>query len=256
MAGAGAGAIGGAGNPADAGTGSGCATRQYALCEDFEGTDVGEVPDGWMERGDVDVTDDPAYESARALRVGAAATGSRRISHSLSALGEVSGTHWGRVRYRVKPQPKPEGQVVHATFVALRGTSPLHDDMIEVRVVDTVANATGNHQFLFNVEPDGERGEFGYGSSYDWKLDGNWHCAEWRVEYATQTYQFFIEGDEVDDIARHNGAGNFGGSELPERYDSVSVGINNYQNAAFGGSPGYEMWLDDFAIDDERIGCE
>jgi hypothetical protein len=254
-AGGSSGAAAGSGG-ADAGTGSTCESARYALCEDFESTDVGEVPSDWMQRGEAEVASEPVHRGSRALRVAPAGTGQRRIVRDITALGATSGTHWGRVYYRVKPQPTPTDRVIHATFVALHGDSPNHDDAIEVRVVDTVANVTGKHQFLFNVEPDGARGEFGDGSSYDWTLDGEWHCAEWRVSHGEQAYQFFIDGDEVDDIAQDNGAGNYDNTELPERFDSVAVGINNYQDAAIGGSPGYEMWLDDFAIDGDRIGCE
>jgi hypothetical protein len=266
--GAGRGAAGGTpggagGASAQAGTGgagqaaaSGCEGSDYALCEDFETTDEGDVPEGWTQSGDASVDAEHKYRGEHSLRVAPEATGQRRIRHDLAQLGDTSGIHWGRIFYRVTPQPVPDEDVVHATFVALHGDSPNHDDQIEVRVVDTVANVTGRHQFLFNVEPDGARGEFGYGSDYDWMFDGEWHCAEWRVAFDTQSYRFFIDSEEVADIAQENGAGNYEGTELPMTFDTIAVGINNYQDAAFGGSEGYEMWIDDVALDDDRIGCE
>jgi hypothetical protein len=87
-------------------------------------------------------------------------------------------------------------------------------------------------------------------------LDDEWHCAEWHVAFDSQSYRFFIDSQEVTDIAQDNGAGNYDGTELPMTFDSIAVGINNYQNAAFGGSDGYEMWIDDIALDDDRIGCD
>ena len=42
---------------------------------------------------------------------------------------------------------------------------------------------------------------------------GSWHCAEWHVDGATQTYEFFFDGTEVQQIRIQNGAGN-NGTEL------------------------------------------
>ncbi len=164
----------------------------------------------------------------------------------MSALG---GSHWGRIFYKVQtPAPMPTSGVVHSTLVAGAAVSPVSGN-IEVRVVDTVEDTTGHHQFLYNVQPD-TRAEFGTGSDYSWTYDGRWHCAEWHVDYATQSYHFYFDGAEVTSIAITNGAGNFVDSEIPAVFTSLSVGWNNYQTS----TPGFVAWFDEIAVDRARPG--
>ena len=46
-------------------------------------------------------------------------------------------------------------------------------------------------------------------------------------------------------------ADNFEDSELPNGFDEVRLGWNNYQSAP----PGFTAWLDDFALAETRINC-
>lgn len=237
----GSGATGG-----NAGNTGGC-SPSFLLCEDFESTSVGNTPAGWDAHGEASVADDQAKGGSRSLKLGPADNGERRIYHPTDMVGAA---HWGRVYYRVQ-LPVPDA-FVHSTIVTFRGTGPTVGDA-EFRFVDTVKDqktggfANGNHQFLYNVQPNGD--EFGTGSDYDYTFDGAWHCAEWHVDAADQSYQFYYDGTQV--ITFTHGAGNYGGSELPDGFDEVRLGWNNYQSAP----PGFTAWVDDFAIDDERVGC-
>jgi len=230
----------------DAGTPSAtasCASSTYLICEDFETTNVGGVPAGWNASGDAKVAEGGAAHGARALAIGAAANGQRRITRDAQLLGSA---HWGRIYYKVQlPVPSV---FVHSTMVALQGVGPTRGNG-EYRVVDTVKQAGGAHQFLYNVQPAGA--EFATGSPYNWSFDGQWHCAEWRIEHANQAYQFFIDGAEVESIRKANGAGNYGGTDIPEVFTQLKVGWNNYQYAA----PGFVAWIDDIAVHSSRIGC-
>jgi len=223
--------------------GPGCDGVDYLLCEDFESTAAGAVPAGWTQHGDASVAEDQAAHGVRALKIGAAANGARRIETDASVLGS---RHWGRVYYRVQlPVPNV---FVHSTLVALQGQGPTRGNG-EYRVVDTVKQAGGAHQFLYNVQPSGA--EFGTGSSYDWAFDDAWHCAEWYIDADAQAYRFFIDGAEVESIRKDNGGGNYSGTDIPPVFDSVKVGWNNYQYAG----EGFVAWMDDVAMDDERVGC-
>jgi hypothetical protein len=258
-AGGGGGSSGSAsGAGSDAGEpGEGCAGASYLLCEDFEATQVGQTPSGWQKRGDpVAVADDEAASGTHALKIGPRDNGERRISRDAASLPT---THWGRVRFKVQ-LPVPDA-FVHSTLVAFSGRSPAADMAeLEVRVVDTVKESVqgfnndgnGSHfQVLYNVQPQ-SRGEFATGSSYDWRFDDAWHCAEWYIDSAQQAYRFFLDGTEIDEIAIMNGAGNYEGSEIPSAWQELRVGWNNYQAAP----PGFTAWIDDFALDDQRIECE
>ncbi len=235
-----AGSAGGAGSP-------GACSPDYLLCEDFESTAVGDVPNGWTAHGAASVASDQANSGAHSLKIEPADNGQRRIYHSASMLGS---SHWGRVHYRVQ-LPVPDA-FVHSTLVAFTGDGPTVGPA-EFRVVDTVKDAKtggfadGKHQFLYNVQPNGP--EFATGSSYDYEFEDEWHCAEWFVDATDQSYRFYYDGQEV--VSFSNGAGNYEDSELPMSFDEVRVGWNNYQSAP----PGFTAWLDDFAVDDQRIGC-
>jgi hypothetical protein len=247
----GAGAVagaGGTGGAAGLGGQSLCAPGKFLICESFESTSVGAVPAGWSKHGDATVQADQAARGAHALKVGAANSGERRIYADANMLGSA---HWGRIFYRVQvPAAIPgAGNVIHSTLVALQGNGPQNGSS-EYRVVDTVEDTNGKHQFLWNVQPTSVA-EFGKGSPYNWSYDGNWHCAEWHVDGATQSYQFFIDGTEVTQIAINNGAGKYSGTDIPNVFTQARVGWNNYQSA----SPGFVAWIDEIAMHTSRIGC-
>jgi hypothetical protein len=251
MAGSAPGGSGSGGSSAAGGSGGGLAigscSPDYLLCEDFEAAAVGAVPQGWTAHGKAAVAEDQASHGKRSLKVSPADNGERRIYHATAMLGAA---HWGRVNYRVQ-LPTPEA-FVHSTLVTFFGKGPTVGDA-EFRVVDTVKDAKtdgfagGKHQFLYNVQPQGA--EFGTGSNYDYTFEDKWHCAEWHVDAATQTYEFFYDGKQV--ISFTKGAGQYKDSELPTAFAEVRLGWNNYQSAP----PGFTAWLDDFAVDDERIHC-
>ena len=59
------------------------------------------------------------------------------------------------------------------------------------------------------------------------------------------------DGAEVTSIAIDNGPMNFMGTDIPPSFSQVRVGWNNYQSAA----PGFVAWIDEVALDKNRIGC-
>jgi hypothetical protein len=257
--GSGGGAVGGAaagtggasqagqgGASVDASSRSGCAGHSYAFCEDFESAADGKLPAGWTKvngwnAGDALVTSSEHHGGLRALASAVAVNGQPRAGHSLTSLGATAGTHWGRIFYKVKtPFPLPNGGVIHNTLVGLRGSS-------ESRVVDTVVNSNGAHQFLYNLPDD----SCCTSSAYDYhSYDGKWHCAEWYIDATTQSFRFFFEGTEVTSLAFQNRPG---GAARIEQFSSIAVGWINYQTP---DPPYYEAWFDDLAIDDARVGCD
>jgi hypothetical protein len=249
-AGAGTGGAGQAGHgdgSVDGSTRSGCAGHSYAFCEDFESGADGKLPAGWTKvdgwnQGDALVTRAEHHGGQQALASAVAVNGQPRAGHSLTSLGATAGTHWGRIFYKVKtPFPLPNGGgVIHNTLVGLRGSS-------ESRVVDTVVNSNGDHQFLYNLPDD----SCCTGSAYDYRsYDGAWHCAEWYIDAKTQSFRFFFEGTEVTSIGFTNRPG---GAARIEQFSSIAVGWINYQTP---DPPYYEAWFDDLAIDDARVGCD
>jgi hypothetical protein len=147
----------------------------------------------------------------------------------------------------------PEGKKtasIHTTFVSGKAASPLFNDPIEVRLMGCSTNMTGTYAWMYNVQTS-KRGEFGVGAKTRSKYSDEWTLAEWSVDNATQSYHFYINGQEVTDIAVSKGAGKFEGAELPAVYDSLTFGWLNYQAAA---GEGFTVWIDDLALSKSRIG--
>jgi hypothetical protein len=267
---AGAGASGGAAGSASgaagsasagsAGAGGGsCGTGQYLICEDFDSTAVGQLPAGWTRKGAANlssVADDASSSGSKSLKLGAAANGERRIARDAALLGAA---HWGRIRFKVETVPDA---FVHSTLVALQGVGPTLGAS-EYRVVDTVkaaaadgswcamANMPNCFQLLYNVQPE-KAGEFGKPAAYAWPFDGKWHCAEWHIESALQKYELYYDDALVSEASFENGAGSYANSDIPSSFSELRIGWNNYQSAP----PGFTAWIDDVALDEQRIGCQ
>jgi hypothetical protein len=240
----------GSGEAGGAPAGEGCASGEYLICEDFESTAIGDVPDGWTRHGDeANVDDDEAHAGSKALKLGQVASAERRIYRSATVLGSA---HWGRLYYKVLTPP-PDA-FVHSTIVAFRGVGPTVGAS-EFRTVDLIKQAKNTpdvgsrHNFAYNVEPD-DGPEFNQETNYDYTFDDDWHCAEYHIQASNQSYEFFLDGESI--LEFENGAGEYDGSEIPDSFSEVRVGWINYQNAA----PGFTAWIDDLAFDDERIGCD
>ena len=239
----------GAGGAAGLGGTSKCAGSKYLLCESFEDTAVGAIPTGWTRQvtGNdntlVAVDDKESARGSHALKMGAVANGPRRIVHPATTFGAA---HWGRIFYKIQtPAPKISGYL-HSTMVALVGNNPMGSGTQENRVVDTVEDPSGKNQFLYNVQPQGN--EYGTGSPYDYMYDNAWHCAEWHVDAAAQSYHFYLDGNELTKIAL---MGDITKTGLPQMFQSIEVGWYNYQSAP----PGFVAWIDEVAVDTARIGC-
>jgi hypothetical protein len=227
------------------------------LKEDFELTKDGEIPTGYSKNGAVGVVSDIAHSGQRALRMDAAINGARRITMTGPAIAALGTSHWGRLYFKVQlphaqvNKDDPKNRVIHSTLVSAKAQSPLHIDPIEVRVLDTILFASGKTNYIYNVQPK-SRPEFAIGSKPDYQYTDQWTLAEWFVDYDTQTYTLFINGEEIPKASFSNGAGKFEKSEIPAVFESMSFGWNNYQQA----NPGFVSWIDDIALSKERIGTQ
>lgn len=232
-------------------------TAKLILNEDFESTPVGETPKGYAKKGAIGVVDDVSHSGKKSLRIEPATKGGRTLTKTGPELAVLGGQFWGRLYFKVKtPSPLPlvpEGKTsasIHTTLVSGKATSPLFNDPIEVRLMGCSTNMTGTYAWMYNVQT-AKRGEFGAGAKTRAKYSDEWTLAEWSVDNATQSYHFYINGQEVVDIAVNKGAGKFAGAELPAIYDSLTFGWLNYQAAA---GEGFTVWIDDLALSKTRIG--
>ena len=228
------------------------------LSEDFESTPASEIPKGFTKSGAVSVSEDTAHSGKKSLRMEPAIKGARTITKQGPELAAIGGQFWGRLYFKVKlPSPLPvipEGKTsaaIHTTLVSGKATSPLLNDPIEVRLLGTSTDMTGAFKYLYNVQPKQGRKEFGASGKARFHYTDQWTLAEWYVDNATQTYQLFINGEEITEVALHKGAGQFAGAEIPAIFDSLTFGWRNYQPAS---GEGFTVWIDDLALSKERIG--
>jgi hypothetical protein len=228
------------------------------LSEDFENTAAGEIPKGFTKTGAIAVAEDAAHSGKHALRIEPATKGGRYITLGKEQAAALGGQFWGRLYFKVKqPSPVPvipEGKtssIIHSTLVAGKATSPLANDSIEVRLLGTITSMDGAFKYLYNVQPKGGRKEFGRTSKTVQHYGDEWTLVEWSVDSAAQSYQLFVNGQEISDVALSKGAGQFEGVELPAAFDSLSVGWTNYQAAA---GEGFTVWIDDLAFGKKRLG--
>ncbi len=222
------------------------------LSDDFESTPVGAVPTGFTKTGDIGVEEGVAHSGKHALRVEPAVRGGRFISLAPDKVAALGGEHWGRLYYKVKtPTPMPTGRLIHATLVDGKATSPLANDLIDVRLATLLFYPNGDFNYFYNVQPPNGRKEFGPKSATMQKFNDEWSLLEWHVDAATQSYAFFVNGKEVADIGQHKGAGNFEGIEIPAAFQTLSIGFTNYQPAT---DEGFTVWIDDIAVGKKRLG--
>lgn len=251
------------GGTVDAGPQVGCAGAPYKLCEDFEGTADSQVPTGWRrampynpnanaaDPAEVLVTSDQPHHGTKSLKSTSDECAQTRIEYDLASLGATASRHWGRVYFYVQtpaPQSNQNGGWYHTTMVALRGDNSGGGSAKECRVVDMVENAFDQSvAFLYNV-PDDSCCDSTEVNPYSFEYESVWHCAEWFVEASTNSYRFFLDGTELLSFSNNNGA------RLPECNYSVAVGALCYA-PPLNAPQNFTAWIDDFAIDDNRIGC-
>jgi hypothetical protein len=240
---------------------SGCAGQSSAdhsssgiiMSENFETTATGAIPAGFTKTGEIGVEEGVAHSGKRALKIEPAVKGGRFITLDPDKVAALGGEHWGRMYFKVKtPTPLPTGKLIHATFVDGKATSPLANDLIDVRLATLLFYPTGDFKYFYNVQPPrGGRPEFGPKSETMQKFTDEWTLLEWHADAATQTYAFFVNGKEVADIGQHKGAGNYEGLEIPPAFQTLSFGFTNYQPAT---DEGFTVWIDDIAVGKQRLG--
>ena len=242
-----------AGDGGDAAAKGGCNGSTLKLCEDFDTSTVGQTPTGWTvlksnfgTGSPTLVASDDYHSPPSSLKTSTDKTGANRVMKSLASLGTTAGTHWGRVFWKVKspaPHPIGNGQGPHVPFVALQGNLRAN----ELRVVDTQQFADGKIQLLVNT-PDDACCKVTNPTYTIW--DGTWHCQEWYVDHATQSYRSFLDRKEITALAFDYGAGSTT-ANMPTAFSAVGLGAYFFADLQ---AP-LTAWFDDLAIDDKQIGC-
>jgi hypothetical protein len=226
-------------------------TAKLVIFEDFESTAPGQIPKGFTKKGACEVVAEGAHSGMNCLKLAAAPKGMRGLEKTGPEIAALGGTHWGRMFFKVQlPASVPVGNGAHTTMVAGAAQSPSEKDPIEVRLMG-LSVGKENFHWLYNVQPRKGRKEFGANSRATQKFTDQWTLAEWYVDNLTQTYRFFINGQELTDLSFHKGEGKYEGAEIPAVFESMTFGWCNYQPVQ---DPGFVVWIDDLAVGKDRIG--
>jgi hypothetical protein len=249
-AGTGGGAAGGAGGfstDRDEFFGASRCSSEFSLCEDFERTTLDTAR--WRVQGPAPTID--STRAARGMRSAHFHTEDNGLSliHATSIFPATNNTYWGRLFVYFDTMPTAP-MWAHWTIAAAVGTG----NDAEIRV---------------GGQWDGMENRFGVGTDHgptgDWtSLDEDpgdpvpvdtWICVEWLHKGDTDETRFFWDG--VEHPSLHTTATEHGGTQsedylLPE-FESVFVGWWLYQ--AGTTPPEFDVWIDEVALDGERIGC-
>jgi hypothetical protein len=252
-----AGAGGGGGRDLSADRGrffgaSRCAQAGVMLCEDFES--------GTLDRSTWQVSGDtPAIDGVQAAR-GSKALHVTKTGNGLSYIRETktfpapNNTYYGRVFVYFNQLPAdPPLSYAHWTFIAASGTGVSG----EIRVSGQLQNKVNR----FGVGTD-NRTTAGTG---DWTSSDDdpagqaaavptqqWACIEWMHKGDSNETRFWWDG--VEHPSLYTSSSKHGGNTNPfvlPQFTNVWLGWQEYQTT----TQPFELWIDEIAIDKERIGC-
>lgn len=229
-----------------------CAQAGVKLCDDFESGTLDAAT--WSAVGSSKPVVDGMQHArgAKALHVTITGNGGSYVRET-KTFPATNNTYWARMFVWFESMPGPPMTYSHWTFAAATGTQVAG----EIRLGGQLQNGKN----LFGVGTD-NRTASGTG---DWttsdKDPGNtpaavptkqWLCVEWLHAGQTNETRFFL--DAVEHPSLHTTATKNGGNGKPfvlPQFDALWVGWNEYQPA----TQKFEMWIDEIALDDQRIGC-
>jgi hypothetical protein len=233
-----------------------CAQAKVQLCEDFESGTLDAAT--WKTNGGKPVID--GLQKAR----GAMALHVTVNGNGLSAIREtktfpaVDNTYYGRmfVYYKSLPTPVTGFTYAHWTMIAASGTQVSG----EIRVGGQLQQA-GN---LWGIGTDNRTDANGTGDWTNSDKDpggkpvpvptGQWMCIEWMHKGSTNETRFWWDGVEHPSLHTVPTTPHGGNPTQPfilPQFTSVWLGWQEYQAT----TEIFELWMDEIAIDKDRIGC-
>jgi hypothetical protein len=230
-----------------------CALANVQLCEDFESGTLD--PNIWKVTGTAPMID--GVEHARgnkALHIKQVGNGASYIKET-KTFPEQNDTYFGRAFVYFKSLPTTAGMsYAHWTFIAASGTGTVG----EIRLSGQLQNGKN----LFGVGTDSGTSPTGTGDWTNSDKDpnnmplavptGQWLCIEWMHKGDTNESRFWWDATEHPSLYTSSTmhGGNMNPYILPQ-FTNVWLGWQEYQTS----TETFELWIDEIAIDKERIGC-
>ena len=240
-----------------------CATANVQLCDGFETGSLNTAI--WSTVGVAPTVDGiEAARGTKALHVTVNGNGVSMIQEK-TTFPEAADTYWGRIFVYFKSLPAwlPDDAGMsysHWTFAYATGTGITAAG--QIRLSGQLQKTGASYLNHFGVGTDDRVDEAGTG---DWTNSdddppgdpmpvptASWACIEWLHSGATNETRFFW--DAVEHPSLYTSETQHGGNTNPyilPQFDAVSMGWQEYQPS----TEPFEMWVDEVAIDTNRIGC-
>lgn len=219
---------------------------KHQLCESFEAYADGAKPDPAVWRsGGVAVGSTRAARGSKALRVVARGIGEWFIRETRT-FPAANGRFFGRVFFWIEQQPTTP--FVHWTLVEASERAAGGGRV--VRYGGFFNPDPARETFWFNIETHatGETGTGDYATTIPLHT---WHCIEWSFDTAKNEAHMWWNGVERPKLRWTDSRPSQPQFDFPA-FQSLSLGWAAYQRA----DAGFEVWIDEIAVDGERIGCD
>ncbi len=232
-----------------------CADAGVQLCEDFESGMI--KPSIWTVNGTMPVVDTMQHaRGTHALHITQNGNGLSYIIEK-TTFPAVNNTYYGRVFVYFKSLPftTTDGGMpyAHWTMVAGSGTGVTG----EVRLSGQLVNKRNTWGVGTDNQTASGTGDWTNG---DDDPPGNptaipqnqWMCIEWMHKGDTSETQFWWDGTLHPSLSTTSSM--HGGNNNPfllPKFTQVWIGWQEYQDS----TERFEMWIDEIAIDSQRIGC-
>lgn len=227
------------------------------MCDGFEAAEIDRTLWGNMQTA-------PKLDTLHAAR------GSKALHLSTTATGASGLT-------TRKSFPVDTGHYYGRMFVYFDGlpTSPQWAHWTVVGA-NPYANSGNTGEIRVGGQYDGKINRWGVGTDRgptgDWtNLDGDpknavqpvaekkWLCIEWLHDWANDETKFYLDGVEHPSLNTTRDVKHLGNADVPyeiPELGSVWVGFWNYNQGKPVTPDHFDVWIDEVAFDDQRIGCE
>lgn len=241
------------GGGTDAGSVDSCATR--VLCEDFEGHTVGMAPGApWTvslspNTSRVVIDSARAYRGANSVRTSAA--GGFFTKAFLQLSGPTISNFAGNVMYgRAMVWRASNAKGAHTTMIQASG--PLASPHSGSGYYKFGHGSTD--KFMVNYAgPSSTCNDCSVISATSHPAD-TWICLEWMFDGTNSVQRYWLDGQELTDTHTTLNGSPSNPTQNPwpaPRFETLDLGWETYI-LDVGAA---DLWYDDVAIDDERIGC-
>jgi hypothetical protein len=229
-----------------------CGTAGLLFCEDFESGAID--ANTWKVVGTAPKVDGVQFaRGAKALHVSITGNGPSYVRET-KTFPIPNDRYWGRMFVYFHKLPTTPMTYAHWTFAAASGTGVTG----EIRLSGQLQNGKN----LFGVGTDSGNDPQGTGDWTNSDKDPNgkpnavpldsWLCIEWMHAGDTNETRFFWDATEHPSLATSKTVhgGNTNPYVMPQ-FTQLWVGWQEYQTSSLP----FEAWIDEVAVDGQRIGC-